>query len=251
MDRSRACRSRRTAPLVHSSPSAFSTAVVLPGHGPSSKVSTTSFGSRKSSCLKCSKPKPGPPVVSISTTRPTPSASGLAAGRLLRGGRRRRGYRRGLAQRRRDLDVILRGILGGESAAAGGSGSAGRAAMVFGGAASARGAEVQYQIPAIATAATTLASIRPNALRIATLSTNATELDASPSRPAINAKELLTPHQHGAVRRRISRWISTKVTNVTEVPFEVRVITVDGAGSAHGRVIETTGPPSGANGSRT
>jgi hypothetical protein len=28
--------------------------------------------------LKCSKPKPGPPVVSISTTRETPSASGLA-----------------------------------------------------------------------------------------------------------------------------------------------------------------------------
>ena len=33
---------------------------------------------RKSNCLKCSKPKPGPPVVSISTTRETPSAFGLA-----------------------------------------------------------------------------------------------------------------------------------------------------------------------------
>src|SRR6185312_7533686 len=32
---------------------------------------------RKSNSLKCSKPKPGPPVVSISTVRPTPSAFGL------------------------------------------------------------------------------------------------------------------------------------------------------------------------------
>src|SRR5262249_41504582 len=62
---------------VHSSASAFSTAGVLPGHGPSSKVSTTSFGCRKSYCLKFSKPNPGPPDVSISTTRETPSASGL------------------------------------------------------------------------------------------------------------------------------------------------------------------------------
>src|SRR3954469_934192 len=64
-------------PVVHSSDSALTTAGVLPGHGPSAKVSTTSLSRRKSSCLKCSKPKPGPPVVSISTTRPIPSASGL------------------------------------------------------------------------------------------------------------------------------------------------------------------------------
>src|SRR6476619_6028031 len=64
-------------PVVHSSASVFSTEGVLPGHGPSSKVSTTSWSRRKSSCLKCSKPKPGPPVVSISTVRPTPSALGL------------------------------------------------------------------------------------------------------------------------------------------------------------------------------
>src|SRR5437879_2833821 len=57
------------------------------------------------------------------------------------------------------------------AAAAGGNGSALRAAMVCGGAASARGEEVQNQTPAITTAATTLASIRPNALRIVTLST--------------------------------------------------------------------------------
>ena len=61
-------------PVVHSSASAFSTAGVFCGHGPSSKVRTTSLSFRKSSCLKCSKPKPGPPDVSISTVRPTPSA---------------------------------------------------------------------------------------------------------------------------------------------------------------------------------
>jgi len=32
--------------------------------------------------LKCSKPKPGPPVVSISTVRATPSAFGLLQGAL-------------------------------------------------------------------------------------------------------------------------------------------------------------------------
>src|SRR5206468_2123351 len=63
--------------LVHCSASAASTAGVWRGHGPSSKVSTTSPGCRKSWLLKCSKPKPGPPVVSTSTTRPTPSALGL------------------------------------------------------------------------------------------------------------------------------------------------------------------------------
>src|SRR6266700_8129882 len=66
-------------PVVHSSASVFSTEGVLSGHGPSSNVSTTSLSRRKSSCLKCSKPKPGPPVVSISTTRAVPSALGLPA----------------------------------------------------------------------------------------------------------------------------------------------------------------------------
>src|SRR3982751_5235253 len=61
---------------THSSARVFSTEGVLTGHGPSSKVSTTSLSRRKSSCLKCSKPKPGPPVVSISTVRDTPSAPG-------------------------------------------------------------------------------------------------------------------------------------------------------------------------------
>src|SRR3954469_18837998 len=69
-------------PVVHSSASVFNTEGVFTGHGPSSNVSTTSLSRRKSRSLKCSKPKPGPPVVSISTVRPTPSALGLAqAGR--------------------------------------------------------------------------------------------------------------------------------------------------------------------------
>src|SRR5215831_11798956 len=63
--------------LVQCAASAASTAGVFFGHGPSSKVSTTSPSRRKSCALKCSKPKPGPPVVSISTTRETPSALGL------------------------------------------------------------------------------------------------------------------------------------------------------------------------------
>src|SRR5215470_16956492 len=63
--------------LVQCAASAASTAGVWRGQGPSSKVSTTSPGCRKSWLLKCSKPKPGPPRVSTSTTRETPSALGL------------------------------------------------------------------------------------------------------------------------------------------------------------------------------
>src|SRR6202012_5321859 len=63
--------------LEQLSVSALSTIGVFSGHGPSSKVSTTSFSRRKSYCLKCSVPKAGPPVVSIWTTRDMPSASGL------------------------------------------------------------------------------------------------------------------------------------------------------------------------------
>src|SRR5258708_13470337 len=54
-----------------------STAGVFFGQGPSSKVSPTSPSRRKSWLLKCSNPKPGPPVVSISTTRETSKALGL------------------------------------------------------------------------------------------------------------------------------------------------------------------------------
>src|SRR5947209_19766083 len=63
--------------LVQCAASAASTAGVFFGQGPSSKVSTTSPSRRKSWLLKCSKPKPGPPVVAISTTREIPKALGL------------------------------------------------------------------------------------------------------------------------------------------------------------------------------
>src|SRR5262245_18743117 len=58
--------------------SAASTAGVLLGQGPSSNVSTTSPGLRKSWVLKCSNPNPGPPVVSIWSVRVRPSPFGLA-----------------------------------------------------------------------------------------------------------------------------------------------------------------------------
>src|SRR5262249_44889950 len=63
--------------LVQCAASAASTAGVFFGQGPSSKVSTTSPSRKKSWLLKCSNPKPGPPVVSISTTREIPMALGL------------------------------------------------------------------------------------------------------------------------------------------------------------------------------
>src|SRR6478672_4323174 len=63
--------------LVQCAARAESTACVFLGQGPSSKVSTTSPSRRKSWLLKCSNPKPGPPVVSISTTRAIPKASGF------------------------------------------------------------------------------------------------------------------------------------------------------------------------------
>ena len=65
----------------HSSASALSTAGELPGQGPSSKVNTTSLSRRKSYCLKCSKPKPGPPLVSISTMRESPQMAAEASRR--------------------------------------------------------------------------------------------------------------------------------------------------------------------------
>ena len=75
-----------------------------------------------------------------------------------------------------------------------GNGSALRAAMFEAAAASARGEEVQNQTPAIRTAATTLASIRPNALRIATLST----YSGYTQQRSISANKVLTSPEHGA-----------------------------------------------------
>ena len=63
--------------LVQFAASAANTAGVFFGQAQSSKVSTISPSRRKSWDLKCSKPNPGPPVVSISTTREIPIASGL------------------------------------------------------------------------------------------------------------------------------------------------------------------------------
>src|SRR5215218_2524666 len=98
-------------PVVHSSASAFSTAGVFFGQGPSSKVSTTSLSRRKSSSLKCSKPKPGPPVVSISTVRPMPSAFGL-----LQGGRVEAGAGGGTAAGAAACGAAAAGPLGAGSA---------------------------------------------------------------------------------------------------------------------------------------
>src|SRR5580704_18259009 len=69
--------------LVQLSSSALRTIGVLPGHGPSSKVSTISLSRRKSYCLKCSVPNAGPPVVSICTMRESPSALGLLHGGMV------------------------------------------------------------------------------------------------------------------------------------------------------------------------
>ena len=65
---------------------------------------------------------------------------------------------------------------------------------------SARGEEVQNQTPAIATAATTLASIRPNALRIATLST----YSGTHTQQGISANKVLTAGEQALVCR--SKW---------------------------------------------
>src|SRR3954470_2824551 len=110
-------------PVVHWSARVFSTEGVLTSQGPSSKVSTTSLSFRKSSCLKCSNPKPGPPVVSICTTRETPRTSAPplhttfgpgGGGAAALGGRAGRRRRSGLRSRgRRGGDRTLRG--GGRS----------------------------------------------------------------------------------------------------------------------------------------
>src|SRR5712691_12612701 len=149
-------------PVVHSSASVFSTEGVLSGHGPSSNVSTISLSVRKSSCLKCAKPNPGPPVVSISTTRLTPSASGLAHAVF---GCGETGGLAGLVAVTSTCSKVGTGLA--EAVAA--SRSAGGALTVAATAKSARGEDVQNHTAAITTAAPTLANIRPNALRMIAL----------------------------------------------------------------------------------
>src|SRR4051794_21503028 len=96
--------------LVQCAASAASTAWVFFGQGPSSKVSTTSPSRRKSWLLKCSKPNPGPPVVSISTVRDTPNALGFPG----------------------HVEAVAAGAAGGAACAAGGAASAGACAMTVG-----------------------------------------------------------------------------------------------------------------------
>src|SRR5262249_40676178 len=108
--------------LTHWSASALSTIGVVRSQGPSSKVSTTSLFRRKSCCLKCSKPKPGPPVVSISTVRETPKASGLSQrGAATRGGG-------GGAAAGAGADAGTRARAGGGAAAGAGAAAAGAGA---------------------------------------------------------------------------------------------------------------------------
>src|SRR5262249_54090510 len=147
-------------------------------------------------------PKPGPPDVSTSTTRETPSASGLAQAGFCdaTGGV-------GSAASLEDSEaVVSTSSLAGSFWAAAGDG--GLAAIVLGGAASARRAEVQKQPREITTAATILARIRPNGLRIATLSKHATEfVGGATFAPGHSCKESLNglPTRLRLVRR--SRWI--------------------------------------------
>src|SRR5260221_3589584 len=148
--------------LVHSSASDLSTEGVFTGHGPSSKVSTISLSVRKSSCLKCSKPKPGPPVVSISTTRLTPSASGFA--HAVFGCTGTGGLAEVPAVTSTSSSVGI-----GLAAAVVASRSVCAALTVAATAKSARGEDVQNHTAAITIAAPTLANIRPNALRMTTL----------------------------------------------------------------------------------
>ena len=132
-----------------------------------------------------------PARVSTTTTRLTPSASGLAHFLLHRRGR--------LGAEPAQQSAAVTSTSCAAQAAwrrRPGSGSAFRALTVWGGAASARGEEVQNHTAAITTAETTVASIRPNALRIVTLSTKFTTTRTGP----INANEVLTPHQRRPAR---------------------------------------------------
>src|SRR5262245_25449350 len=59
--------------LTHSARSAASTASVVPGHGPSSKVSTTSFGPSGRVTGKCLRPTAGVVAGSTASVRAVPS----------------------------------------------------------------------------------------------------------------------------------------------------------------------------------
>src|SRR5215467_6575812 len=84
--------STKNVALTHSRLSASSTLGVVPGQGPSSKVSTTSFGSRGSETGKCLRPTRGVVDASTASTRLVPSAPGahsaLAGGTDMRSSHR-------------------------------------------------------------------------------------------------------------------------------------------------------------------
>jgi hypothetical protein len=67
---------RKKVARTHSCRSAAKTRSVGPSHGPSSKVSTTSFGASGSVCGKCLRPSGGVRAGLIASTRAMPSASG-------------------------------------------------------------------------------------------------------------------------------------------------------------------------------
>src|SRR5438105_8147844 len=105
--------------------------------------------------------------------RLTPSASAFAQAVFgLAGAAGAGGFSGILVERAAVISTSFSRAGAGLAAVVAGGRSASRAATVCGAATSARGEEVQNQTPAIATAAATLTSIRPNALRIDTLSTN-------------------------------------------------------------------------------
>ena len=116
--------------------------------------------------MKCSKPKPGPPVVSMTTTRETPSASGLA--QVLFCGSGAAGFSGTAAV----ISTSSRAEAGLAAGAAAAKRSARGAATVFGAVSARRGEEGdrKNQTAEMTTAIMTLASIRPNALRMVTLS---------------------------------------------------------------------------------
>ena len=118
------------------SASALSTAGVFSGHGPSSKVSTTSPARRKSYCLKCSKPKPGPPVVSISTMRARPMPPGLSQTPMLAAGAEAPAWSVAVA-----AASVGRAVFSATRCGAAGAGGGDGAAMIDAGAAGAGGAD--------------------------------------------------------------------------------------------------------------
>src|SRR5262249_40912909 len=108
-----------------------------------------------------------------------------------------------------DSRLAIEAVTSTSSFAAGfagtGSGSAGLAAVVCGGAASVRGFSVPFPTPAITAAVTKVASSRPNALRITTRpKRNENQTGSATPHSSIHAKKVFTAYQHGQLSRAIS-----------------------------------------------